>query len=363
MIDFTAEPADLVAAEVSACERVLRSGLWVLGGEVASFEKEWARWLDVEEAVGCGNGLDAIEIALRCLGIGDGHEVVTTPMTAFATVLAVIRSGATPVLADVDMKTAMLDPKSVERCIGRRTRAILLVHLYGRIGPVEELRDLAASHGLDLIEDCAQAHGASLGGRAAGSFGRMAAWSFYPTKTLGAVGDGGAVTTRELELADRARAIRNYGQVARYQHQYVGMNSRLDEIQAALLRERFRFLPAWIERRRTIARAYVQAIKNPDVEVAAIPSEPNTHAFHLFVVMCRQREQLRQHLSGRGIQSIVHYPVPIHRQKPCFGIARDTEGLTIAEAHSERCLSLPCHPHLTDEDVGRVIEAVNSFKG
>src|SRR5579864_5710200 len=182
MNDFRSEPDELIERELAACGRVLRSGWWVLGQEVAEFEKEWATWLGAPLAVGCGNGMDAIEIGLRALGIGPGDEVVTTPMTAFATALAILRAGATPVLADIDADTAMLAPDSVRRCIRSRTRAVLLVHLYGQIGPVEELASLAAESGLHLIEDCAQAHGAELGGRSAGSFGAFAAWSFYPTK-------------------------------------------------------------------------------------------------------------------------------------------------------------------------------------
>jgi dTDP-4-amino-4,6-dideoxygalactose transaminase len=361
MNDFRSEPAELVDAELAACERVLRSGWWILGGEVSAFEKEWGAWLGAAEAVGCGNGLDAIEIGLRALGIGPGDEVVTTPMTAFATVLAVIRAGATPVLADIDPNTAMLAPSSVRRCMGPRTKAILLVHLYGQIGPIDELKALADERGIHLIEDCAQAHGAELRGKSAGSFGTFAAWSFYPTKNLGAVGDAGALTTDVPELAASARSIRNYGQTVRYHHPLIGMNSRLDELQAAILRARLPLLQQWVARRREIARKYALAITAPSVRVLPLPGDQERHAHHLFVVTCEHRDDLQRHLKAKGIDSLIHYPIPIHLQESCRDIASDPQGLHHAEAHARTCLSLPCHPGLTDHDTNMVISAVCQF--
>jgi dTDP-4-amino-4,6-dideoxygalactose transaminase len=362
MNDFKCEPEALVQAQVQACERVLRSGWWILGEEVAAFEKEWAARLGIAHAIGCGNGLDAIEIGLRVLGIGPGDEVITTPMTAFATVLAVLRAGATPVLADIEPDTAMLSPQSVRRCISARTKAVLLVHLYGQIGAVEELGALAKDGGFHLIEDCAQAHGAELYGRPAGSFGILAAWSFYPTKNLGAVGDGGALTTSQPELADTARSLRNYGQTVRYHHPLLGMNSRLDELQAAILRERLPFLSQWTNRRREVARMYAVGIRHPHVRVLPLPEDPNRHVHHLFVVTCAERENLQHHLKENEIQSLIHYPIPVHMQPPCRDLRRDPTGLRIAEEHAGTCLSLPCHPGLTDQMVQRVIEAVNRFR-
>lgn len=361
MNDFAGEPEVLLRAQVAACERVFRSGWWILGREVAEFEKEWAAWLGAPYAVGCGNGLDAIELGLRALGIGAGDEVVTTPMTAFATVLAVMRAGAIPVLADIDESTAMLDPESVRRCIGSRTKAVLLVHLYGQIGPVEELHELSRSHDLHLIEDCAQAHGAQLAGRAAGSTAAFAAWSFYPTKNLGAVGDAGALTTSRAEVAEQAKSLRNYGQSVRYHHPLLGMNSRLDELQAAILRERLKFLAPWIERRRQVAHRYTHGIHNPGVKLLSAPADLKRHAYHLYVIRVARRDDLQQHLKEQGVDALIHYPVPVHFQDPCRGVARDPRGLARAEAHARTCLSLPCHPGLTDDQVDRVIEAVNRF--
>lgn len=362
MNDFRAEPEALVQAEVAACERVIRSGWWVLGSEVTAFEAEWAQRLGVPHALGCGNGMDAIELGLRALGIGAGDEVITTPMTAFATVLAVLRAGAVPVLADVDPDTAMLDPASVQRCIRPRTRAIVLVHLYGQLGPVEQLLRIAGRHGVHLVEDCAQAHGASAAGRQAGSFGVYGAWSFYPTKNLGAVGDAGAFSTASTELADKVRALRNYGQTVRYHHPHLGMNSRLDEIQAAILRVRLPYLDGWTTRRREIATALARGIDHTAVRVLPLPVETGRHVHHLFVVTCAQRDRLQQHLNSAGVDALIHYPVPIHQQQPCQAILRDPAGLSVAESHAACCLSLPCHPAMTDGQVDQVVTAVNAFR-
>lgn len=361
MNDFAGEPESLRSAELAACDRVLRSGWWILGKEVSAFESEWAAWLRVPHAVGCGNGLDAIEIGLRALGIGAGDEVITTPMTAFATVLAVLRAGATPVLADIDAVTAMLSPESVRRCISAKSKAILLVHLYGQLGPVEELRSLAHEFDLFLIEDCAQAHGARSNGMSAGSFGEFAAWSFYPTKNLGAAGDGGAITTASPKLADDARTLRNYGQSVRYHHPSLGMNSRLDELQAAILRERLRYLQSWVGRRREIAHRYASGIVHPEVRVMPLPPERDRHAHHLFVVASDRRNELQACLKGEGIESLIHYPIPVHFQLPCRQLRTDPDGLATTEKHAASCLSIPCHPGLTAEQVERVITVVNNF--
>lgn len=362
MNDFRREPEALLEAEIAACERVLKSGWWILGEEVREFEAAWASYIGAGAVVGCASGLDAIELGLRGLGIGEGDEVITTPMTAFATVLGVIRAGATAVLADIDPQTAMLSPESVRRCVSSRTKAILLVHLYGRVGPVEELGALASELGIHLAEDCAQAHGAAVAGRAAGGFGSFAAWSFYPTKNLGAVGDAGALSTADLKLAEKARSLRNYGQAQRYHHTLLGMNSRLDEMQAALLRERLRYLDGWIAKRREIAHRYFAGISSASVALMTKPEDRMRHAYHLFVVRCPWRSQLQAHLKACGVESLIHYPIPLHLQEPCGAIGRDPMGLAAAEEHANTCLSLPCHPALSDEEIDRVISAVNQFK-
>lgn len=362
MNDFKAEPEALRMAELAAVERVLRSGWYVLGNEVKAFEAAWARQCGTADCVGVGNGMDAIEIGLRALGIGPEDEVITTPMTAFATVLAIVRAGATPVLADIDARTALLDPVSVERCISPRTKAILLVHLYGQVHELGKWTDLSARHGIALLEDCAQSHLAQWNGRAGGSFGRFGAYSFYPTKNLGALGDGGAIVMDDVILAQRAAVLRNYGQTVRYHHPELGLNSRLDELQAALLLVRMEWLEGFTERRRQIAAAYYAGITNPSIQLLAAPIQARSHVYHLFVVLCEQRDQLAQHLKAQGVEALIHYPMPVHFQDPCKDVRRDPHGLRLAERHAAQCLSIPCHPQMSNSNVNHVIDAINAFK-
>lgn len=363
MNDFLAEPRELRQQMLDAVSRVLDSGWYVLGKEVEAFEREWAGLCAVRHCVGVGNGMDALEISLRALEIGPHDEVITTPMTAFATVLAIVRAGATPVLADIDPDTAMLDPKSVRRCLTVRTKAIVLVHLYGQAGPIESILAIAKNHEIHLIEDCAQAHGAQYKGQPVGSFGSFGAWSFYPTKNLGAIGDAGALTTSSSELAAKASALRHYGQTEPHRHQLLGMNSRLDELQAAMLRVRLQYLAGWTQRRREIAKLYHANMRNPQVRVMPAPAEAERHVHHLFVITCPQRDSLQAHLKAQGVDSLIHYPIPVHWQEPCRLLAHDPEGLRYTEQHTATCLSLPCHPQMTDDDVERVISAVNAFTG
>ena len=363
MNDFKAEPAEMREAMLGAVNRVLESGWYVLGNEVVAFEKQWALACGVDYAVGVGNGMDAIEIALRALDIGVGDEVITTPMTAFASVLAILRAGATPVLADIESDTALLSIESVERCITPKTKALLLVHLYGQVRQMDAWTAFCGAHGIALIEDCAQAHLATWHGKVAGSFGVAGAYSFYPTKNLGAPGDAGMLVTNNQVISDRASKLRNYGQSVRYQHPELGMNSRLDEIHAAMLAERLKWLPVFTERRRQIADAYRVGINNTLVQLLASPEEHIAHVYHLFVITCEQRELLQSHLNTCGVQALIHYPICIHDQQPCLNIARDPYGLKASERHAATCLSLPCHPQMSDEDVASVIAAVNIFKG
>jgi dTDP-4-amino-4,6-dideoxygalactose transaminase len=362
MNDFRAESEELVRRELEAVERVLRSGWYILGNEVRDFESRWAGCCRARFAVGVGNGMDAIEIGLRSLGIGRGDEVITTPMTAFATVLAIIRAGAEPVLADIDPGTALMDPDSAGRCLSPRTRAVLVVHLYGQVRSMERWIDLCEDAGIHLLEDCAQAHAAQWKGRVAGTFGAWGAYSFYPTKNLGAIGDGGAIITGSEEIANKARVLRNYGQSQRYHHPELGLNSRLDELQAAILSVRLEWLDAYTKRRREIAEAYSQGINNRRVQQPAKPVEKESHVYHLYVIRCNERDRLAAYLEERGVSSLIHYPIPAHLQPPCKGVRADPHGLMHAEQHGARCLSIPCHPQMSDDDVRRVIEAINEFK-
>jgi len=362
MNDFKAESAALKEEMLAAAKGVIDSGWYVLGKEVESFEQEWAKMCGVSHAVSVGNGMDAIEIALRTLGIGPGDEVITTPMTAFATVLAILRAGATPVLADIESETALLDLNSVSRCISPKTKAVILVHLYGQVRDMDKWVSFCKQHDLFLIEDCAQAHLASWQGSVAGSFGKAGAYSFYPTKNLGALGDAGALVTNDTNIAECASQLRNYGQSVRYHHPKIGMNSRLDEMHAAILKVRLKWLTEFTKRRQDIAKTYRKGILNAAVTLMAESQESASHVYHLFVVRCDHREALQAHLHAAGVQSHFHYPVPVHQQEPCRHLRTDPNGLAVSEMHAQICLSLPCHPQMTDADVASVISAVNSFK-
>jgi dTDP-4-amino-4,6-dideoxygalactose transaminase len=361
MNDFKSEPAELRNSMIAASTRVLESGWYVLGNEVTTFEKQWASVCGVAHGIGVGNGMDAIEIAIRLLEIGPGDEVVTSPMTAFASVLAILRAGATPVLADIDLDSALLSLESVERCISPKTKAVLLVHIYGQLRNMDIWVAFCKWRNLALIEDCAQAHMATWKGKVAGSFGNAGAYSFYPTKNLGAPGDAGMLVTHDPVFAKRAESLRNYGQSVRYNHPVIGMNSRLDELQAAILKERLKWLPEFTERRRQIASAYQKGIKNSLIRKLAEPEDQLAHVHHLFVVQCDQRERLQDHFKSNQIQTLIHYPIPIHKQEPCLAIKRDTQGLRNSENHASTCLSLPCHPQMSVRDVAKVIEIANSF--
>ncbi len=362
MNDFKAEPTALQQAMQHATEQVIKSGRYILGKELEHFEKQWANICGSDYSIGVGNGMDAIEIVLRALGIGYGDEVITTPMTAFATVLAIIRAGAIPVLADIDPQTALLSPESVIRCLSGKTKAIVLVHLYGQIRDMQTWVDLCNAHNIELIEDCAQAHLATWQGKKAGTFGKAGAYSFYPTKNLGALGDGGAIITSDQTLAEYIKSLRNYGQSIRYHHPELGLNSRLDELQAAILTERLKWLPEFTERRREIADVYYNHLNSPHITLLTKPETSESHVYHLFVITTMHRNALYEHLKKSQIQTLIHYPVTIDQQKPCQDIKQDPQGLAHSHAHANTCLSLPCHPQMTDTNITTVIEAINCFE-
>jgi dTDP-4-amino-4,6-dideoxygalactose transaminase len=359
---FASDPKELVSKQLEAVKRVFDSGWFILGREVREFERAWAAYCGVREAVGVANGMDAIEIALRALNIGPGDEVITTPMTAFASVLAILRAGAEPVFADIDSGTALQSLESVRRCVSSRTKAVLLVHLYGQVRNLDQWRDFCDSSKILLIEDCAQAHGAQWRGRKAGAWGSCGAFSFYPTKNLGTVGDGGALVSDDPAVCERSRVLRNYGQSERYHHPVVGLNSRLDELHAAILKERLAWLDRFTARRREIGLRYLSEIRNPAVRPMDPPLAAENHVFHLFVVRCDSRDLLIKHLKENGVESLIHYPVSADRQPPGSGIRRDPKGLESSHRHAESCLSVPCHHNLLDGEVTRVVEALNEFR-
>ena len=347
----------------AAAARVIDSGWYVLGEELAAFEAEFAAWCGVRHAIGVGNGLDALALLLRGymeLGrIAEGDEVIVPGNTFIASFLAITTNRLVPVPVEPDPASFNLDPARVEAAIGRRTRAIMAVHLYGQLADMPGLRTVAREHGLLLIEDAAQAHGATWDGRRAGSLGDAAGFSFFPAKNLGALGDAGAVTTGDAALAQCVRALRNYGSELKYQHRLCGTNSRLDELQAALLRVKLKYVEEDIRLRRRVAMRYLDGIRHPHIGLPFAMRE-EAHVWHLFVLRCRQRDALQRHLAACGIQTQVHYPLPPHRQPAYAG--RLTPRLPLTERLHEEVLSLPNGPTLADADVERVIAAVNAFR-
>lgn len=341
-----------------AIGRVLESGWYVLGKEAESFEHEFAAYVGAEHAIGVGSGTEAIHLALKACDIGPGDEVITVAHTAVATVAAIELAGATPVFADIEDTYCTLDPDLLQGLITPRTRAIVPVHLYGQAADMDSITEIARRNGVTVIEDCAQAHGAVYRGRPVGGMGALACFSFYPTKNLGAIGDGGMVTTGDPELARKVRLLREYGWSERYVSQIPGWNSRLDELQAAVLRVKLQHLDADNAARGRIGQAYGAALAACGLRLPAI-RPGNSHVFHLYVVRCTDRERLRQHLQQRGIAAGIHYPVPVHKQ-PAY-LARFKCNLPNTESAANEVLSLPIYPELGAEEVGVVIDAVTDF--
>jgi dTDP-4-amino-4,6-dideoxygalactose transaminase len=351
----------------AAIARVLAGGRYVLGDEVAAFEAEFAAYLGVKEAVGVASGTDAIELALRVAGIGPGQAVIAPSHTAVATIAAIERAGVRPVLIDVDPLTYTIAATDVEAVLssspefgGCRPAAIISVHLYGNPADMPALLDVAARHGLRVIEDCAQSNGAKIGTRRTGTFGDLAAFSFYPTKNLGAFGDGGLVATNDRELAARLRALREYGWQQRSVSSFPGVNSRLDEIQAAILRVKLIRLDADNARRSEIARRYTAGLNRPGITIPAC-SDQVTHVFHQYVIRTTGRDELRRFLDERRIGTAIHYPLPVHRQ-PAYrerGLSAGT--LVRTEKLCDEILSLPMFPQLSDADVDRVIASIREW--
>ncbi len=350
---------DLHLAEESeaireAMARVMDRAWFVLGPEVDAFEQEFAAASGAPYAVGVGNGTDALALILRALGIGAGQEVITTPLSAAYTAIAIVMAGARPVFADIDPERLTLDPGATERAITTRTAALLPVHLYGQPADMTAFADLASRKGLALIEDCCQAHLATCAGRPVGTFGTAGAFSFYPTKNLGALGDGGAIITHDASIAARIARLRNGGQADRYRHIEMGVNSRLDEMQAAILRARLPLLRRRTEQRRALAAQYRSLLAGAPV---AVPPEMDPgHVYHLFPIRAPRRTSLQDRLQASGIETLVHYPIPISQQ-PAFASADPADCPHAARAASE-VLSLPCYPGLSPDTVTTVAEAV-----
>ena len=346
-----------------AVNRVVRSGWYILGNEVKNFEQEFARYCGCTYCIGTGNGLDALTIimlAYKEMGImQDGDEVIVPANTYIASVLSIIEAGLKPVFCEPSWESCNIDPKKIEELITPRTKAIMAVHLYGRCADIPQIEKIADKHSLKIIEDSAQAHGAIIDGRRTGNLGDAAGFSFYPGKNLGALGDGGAITTNDKELADIARAIANYGSQKKYVNIYKGVNSRLDEIQAAILSVKLKSLDADNERRIAIAEKYNAGIDNT---LITLPQTDNRegHVFHIYPIFCKEREKLQQHLLANGIETIIHYPIPPHKQEALKEF--NSLELPITERIHDEELSLPCNPAMSNDEVTKVIEVINSFR-
>jgi dTDP-4-amino-4,6-dideoxygalactose transaminase len=363
LIDLSAQHAPLRSELDAAFGRVIDSSAFVNGPEVAAFEDEFAEFCEVRHAVGVGNGTDALVLALRAVGVGPGDEVVTVPFTFAATAEAICHVGARPVFTDIDPRTFNMDPAALQRTLDRHrnVRAVVPVHLYGQPAAMDAISELTRVAGAALIEDSAQAHGARYRGRRVGALGDAACFSFYPAKNLGALGDGGAVTSADDDVAARLRLLRDHGQGRKYEHDHVGFNSRLDALQAAVLRVKLRHLEHWNARRRALAEAYGERLA--DVKGLALPgiAADCEHVFYLFVVRCAHRDSLQSFLRDRDIASAVHYPRPLHLQPAFAFLGYGAGDFPNAEQCASEVLALPLYPEMTDTALQQVSAAVREW--
>ena len=362
ILDLKNEYAELREEILDAIDRVGRDGAFILGPETEVFEREFAAFCETKHCIALNSGTSALHLGLLALGVQPGDEAITTPNSFLATAEAITYCGGVPVFVDIDPATGNLDPKYVERAITPRTRAILPVHLYGRPADMDPLREIAAQHDLRILEDAAQAHGARYRGRKAGSIGHAAAFSFYPTKNLGAYGEGGALTTNDDNIAKFARAARSHGQIARYQHEFVGYNYRMDGFQAAVLRVKLRRLYKWTERRRQIALEYRRLLLGAHVDL--LLDDPRDECvYHQFVVYANNRNALIARLAAAEIESVVHYPLPIHLQRAYSSLGYPQGTFPHAERACERALSLPIFPSMGADQIAHVTNTVREAVG
>lgn len=341
--------------------KVLNSDWFIQGSSVKEFEDAYAKYCETDYCIGTGNGLDAITIILKAMGIGAGDEVIVPSFTFIATALAVGYAGAKPVFVEVDPDTSLIDPARIEEAITERTKAILPVHLYGQPASMDEIWEIARRYGLKVVEDAAQAHGAVYKGKRVGSLGDAAAFSFYPGKNLGALGDAGCITTNDKELAAKIRAIGNYGSEIKYIHDYMGVNSRLDEVQAAFLSIKLSHLDKWNEDRKRIVDRYLLEIRNPKIKLPVVKT--GDHVWHIFAIRCDERDKLKEYLEDKGIGTNIHYPVPMHCQKAFAHYGLPHGSYPIAEELADTELSLPIYWGMTDAQVDFVISLINNFGG
>ena len=356
-LDLGATYRELKKEIDTAVTRTLDSGWYLLGAELRAFEEEYADYIGVKHCIGVGNGLDALHLSLLAMNIGPGDEVIVPSNTYIATWLAVSQCGATPVPVEPDERTYNIDPNKIEKAITPKTKAILPVHLYGQPADMAPILAIAQHHGLRVLEDAAQAHGAKYNGKKVGGFGDAAGWSFYPGKNLGAFGDAGAVTTNDDQIADAVRTLRNYGSRIKYVNEVRGFNSRLDELQAAVLRVKLRHIDAWNARRTHQAKQYSQPLQSTDWQLPYTPewAEP---VWHLYVVRCRNRNSTQQALKKEGVETLIHYPIPPYMQQAYADMYLQPDAFPIAKNMADEVLSLPIGPHFTDKQQENTITAI-----
>lgn len=359
-VSFNAMHNEIKDEIQDAFKRVYEKNWFIQGTECELFEKEFAEYCGAEYAVGCGNGLDALYLVLRAYGIGEGDEVIVPSNTYIATALAVSYTGAVPVFAEPSMETYNIDPELIEATITAKTRAIMAVHLYGQPADMDSIREIAARHDLKVIEDSAQAHGATYKGQRTGSIGDAAGFSFYPGKNLGALGDAGAVTSNDKDLIDKVRALGNYGSDYKYHHIYKGNNSRLDEVQAAFLRVKLKNLDRWNSDRVKTAERYLKEIDNPQIKLPVV-RENNTHVYHIFAIRCDRRDELEKYLAEKGIGTNKHYPIPMHLQGAYKELGFGEGDFPNAEEISSTELSIPMYYGMSDDEIGYVIDSLNKW--
>lgn len=346
---------------LSKFKEVYEKNWFIQGEEVEKFEEEFAKFCDSKYCIGCGNGLDALYLILRAFDIGHGDEVIVPSNTYIATALAVSYTGAKPVFVEPEMDSYNIDPELIEKAVTDKTKAIIAVHLYGQPADMDLINTIAKKYNLKVIEDAAQAHGSLYKGKKVGSLGDAAGFSFYPGKNLGALGDAGAVVTNNKELADKIRAIANYGSHKKYHHIYKGTNSRLDEVQASFLRIKLRNLDKWNEDRRSIAEKYINGINNANI-IKPVEADYAKHVWHLFVIRTERRDEFQKYLNDNGIGTTIHYPIPMHMQEAYKELAISEGSLPLAEKISAEVISLPMWYGMEDEEINYVIEKINSWR-
>jgi len=359
-IDLRSEWEEIEAEIMASLKSIFQRGWFILGEELENFEKEFAKYLGSKCAVGVNSGSDSLFLALKALNIGEGDEVITVPFTFMSTVDAITRNGARPVFVDIEPDSYLMDVTQIEKKITSRTKALLPVHLFGNSVPMSSIQEIVDQYNLKVIEDACQAHGAEYRGRKVGSFGAAGCFSFYPTKNLGAVGDAGVVVTDDVQLADKLKRLRNYGRVDTYTQESIGINSRLDEIQAAVLRVKLQYLDCWNERRKQLARLYSEILRNTEIMLPSI-REDVVHVFHQYVIRVKERDRLREHLEAKSIQTLVHYPLPVHLQPTYRFLGYKKGTFPVAEACAGDVLSLPLHPGLEEDDVKFIATTTKDF--